>query len=156
MSTKLAALERTIAIWQQCCQYFSSNPYIIKIVNKKISTAENILTLLHKNVKASFRYRFSQGTDSSVKCVSEVIATDALVLLQSVQTAEIKSVCQPTPVANLPPYPLLGAVLSHDDMEFESCQLCGHEKGLLQELVHPAATVLCQSTAVCRMLTNIG
>ena len=27
-------------------------------------------------------------------------------------------------------------------------QLCGHEQRLLQELVQPAVTVLCQSTAV--------
>ena len=43
-----------------------------------------------------------------------------------------------------------------DDGEFESCQLCGHEQGLIDELVHPAATVLCQSAAVCRTLTFIG
>ena len=42
-----------------------------------------------------------------------------------------------------------------DDDEFESCQLCGHEKVLLDELVQPAATVLCQSTAVCKALTSI-
>ena len=52
---------------------------------------------------------------------------------------------------------------SHDDGEFESCQLCEHEQELvallqtfrasfeqelLHELVQPAATVLCPSTAV--------
>ena len=40
--------------------------------------------------------------------------------------------------------------------EFESCQLCEHDQGLLDELVQPAATVLCQSTAVCKMFTFIG
>ena len=34
-------------------------------------------------------------------------------------------------------------LLSHGDGEFESRQLCGHEQGLLDELVPPAATVLC-------------
>ena len=47
-------------------------------------------------------------------------------------------------------------MLSHEDGEFESCQLCGHEQGLLDELVQPVATVLCQSIAVCRMFTFIG
>ena len=47
-------------------------------------------------------------------------------------------------------------LLSHDDAEFESCQLCEQEQGLLDELVQPAATVLCQSTVVCRTLTFIG
>ncbi|KAJ4450034.1 hypothetical protein ANN_01441 [Periplaneta americana] len=37
-----------------------------------------------------------------------------------------------------------------DDGAFESCQLCGHEQGLLDELVQPATTVLCQSTAGLR------
>ena len=49
-----------------------------------------------------------------------------------------------------------GTLLSHDDGEFKSCQLCGHEQRLLDELVQPAATVLCQSTAVCRILTFLG
>ena len=43
-----------------------------------------------------------------------------------------------------------------DDGEFESCQLCGHKQGLLDELVQPAATVLCQSITVRRTLTFIG
>ena len=47
-------------------------------------------------------------------------------------------------------------LLSHDDGEFESYQLCGHEQGLLDELVQPAATVFCQSTAVYRTLNSIG
>ena len=46
--------------------------------------------------------------------------------------------------------------LSHDDGEFVSLQLCGHEQGLLDELLQQAVTVLCQSTAVCRTLTFIG
>ncbi|KAJ4443292.1 hypothetical protein ANN_04960 [Periplaneta americana] len=50
----------------------------------------------------------------------------------------------------------MATLLSHDDGAFESCQLCGHEQGLLNELVQPAVTVLCQSTAVCRTLTFIG
>ena len=45
------------------------------------------------------------------------------------------------------------AVTSHYDGEFESCQV---EQGLIDELVQPAATILCQSTAVCRTLTIIG
>ena len=45
---------------------------------------------------------------------------------------------------------------AHDDGEFESCQLCGHEQGLFDKLVQPAATVLCQSTVVCRTLIFIG
>ena len=32
----------------------------------------------------------------------------------------------------------------------ESCQLCRHEQGLLDELVQPVETVVCQSNAVCR------
>ena len=40
---------------------------------------------------------------------------------------------------------VLATLLSHDDGEFESCQLCGHEQGLLDELVQSAATLLCQS-----------
>ena len=49
----------------------------------------------------------------------------------------------------------MSTLLSHDDGEFESCQLCGHEQGLLYELllyelVQSAATVLCQYTAMCR------
>ena len=51
----------------------------------------------------------------------------------------------------------LATLLSNDDGEFESCQLCGgHEQGLLNELVQRAATVLYQSTAVYRTLTFIG
>ena len=50
----------------------------------------------------------------------------------------------------------MATLLSHDDGELESCQLFGHEQGLLDELVQPAATVFCQSTAVCRTLTFIG
>ena len=46
----------------------------------------------------------------------------------------------------------MATLLSHDDGMFESCQLCEHEQELLDELVQPAATVLCQSTAVCRTL----
>ena len=55
-------------------------------------------------------------------------------------------------------YKVLLTLLSHDDGEFESYQLFGHEHGLLDELVglQPAATVLCQSTAVCTTLTFIG
>ena len=53
-------------------------------------------------------------------------------------------------------YKVLATLLSHDDGEFESCQLCGHEQGLLDELVQPAVTVLCQSTSACRTLTFIG
>ena len=37
--------------------------------------------------------------------------------------------------------PLLAALLSLDNGEFESCQLCGHERGLLDELVQPVVTV---------------
>ena len=44
---------------------------------------------------------------------------------------------------------MLTTLLSHDDGVFESCQLCGHEQGMLDELVQPAVTVLSQSTAVC-------
>ena len=44
----------------------------------------------------------------------------------------------------------------HDNGELESCQLCGHEQRLLDELVQPAVTVLCQSTAVCRTMFSIG
>ena len=51
---------------------------------------------------------------------------------------------------------VLATLLSHDDRKFESCQLYGHEQRLLDELVHPAATVISQSTAVCRTLTFIG
>ena len=32
---------------------------------------------------------------------------------------------------------VLEALLSHDDDEFKSCQLCRHEQGLLDELVQP-------------------
>ena len=35
----------------------------------------------------------------------------------------------------------MATLLLHDDSEFESCQLCGHEQGLLDELVQPAVTV---------------
>ena len=35
-----------------------------------------------------------------------------------------------------------------DDSEFESCQLCGHEQGLLDALVQPAATV-CTLSIYC-------
>ena len=56
-------------------------------------------------------------------------------------------------------YPKVGqkvlAILPHDDGEFENCQLRGYG-GLLDELMQPAATVLCQSTAVCVTLTFIG
>ena len=38
---------------------------------------------------------------------------------------------------------VLVTLLSHDNGEFGSCQLCGHEQGLLDELVQPTATVLC-------------
>ena len=37
---------------------------------------------------------------------------------------------------------VLATLLSHDDGEFEGCQLCGHEQGLLDELVQPGTTVL--------------
>ena len=37
---------------------------------------------------------------------------------------------------------IMATLLLRDDGEFESCQLCGHEQGLLDELVQPAATVL--------------
>ena len=47
-------------------------------------------------------------------------------------------------------------LLSYDDSDFDSYQLCGHEQGLLNELVQLAVTVLCQSTAACRTLTFIG
>ena len=50
----------------------------------------------------------------------------------------------------------MASLLSHDDSDFEGWQFCGHEQGLLDELVQPAVTVLCQSTAVCRTLTFIG
>ena len=50
----------------------------------------------------------------------------------------------------------MATLLSHDNGEFESCQLCGHEQGLLDELLQQAATMLCQSTAVRRTLTFIG
>ena len=43
---------------------------------------------------------------------------------------------------------VLTGLLSHDDGELDSFQLCGHEQGQLYELVQPVATVLCQSTAV--------
>ena len=52
--------------------------------------------------------------------------------------------------------PLLATLFSLDNSEFESCQLCGHEQGLLDELVLTAAKVLCQSTALFRTLTFIG
>ena len=53
---------------------------------KKIYQQRKIyLPYYMKGFKASFRYRFSQGADTSMKSVSEVIATDALVVLQSVQ-----------------------------------------------------------------------
>ena len=52
---------------------------------------------------------------------------------------------------------LMAELLSHDDGEFESCQLCGHEQRLLlDEIAQSAATVLCQSTAVPRTLNFIG
>ena len=51
---------------------------------------------------------------------------------------------------------VMETLLSYDNAEFESCQLCGHEQGLLDELEPPAATVLCQSTALRRTLTFIG
>ena len=51
--------------------------------------------------------------------------------------------------------PMMATQLTHDDGEFKSCQLCGHEQRLLDELVQPAATVFCQSTSVCRTLTFI-
>ena len=38
-------------------------------------------------------------------------------------------------------------LLLHDDDELETCQLCGHEQGLLDELVQPETPVICQSTA---------
>ena len=38
-------------------------------------------------------------------------------------------------------YKVPTTLLSHDDGEFESCQLCRHEQGLLDEAVQPAATV---------------
>ena len=47
-------------------------------------------------------------------------------------------------------------MLLHDDGQVESFQPCGHEQGLLDKLVQSAATVLCQSTSVSRMLTSIG
>ena len=50
---------------------------------------------------------------------------------------------------------VLATLLSQDNGEFKSCQLCGHEQGLLDDLVQPAATILCQSTAVCRTSTFI-
>ena len=37
----------------------------------------------------------------------------------------------------------MATLLSHNDGEFESSQLSGHEQGLLDELVESAATVLC-------------
>ena len=46
-------------------------------------------------------------------------------------------------------------LLLHDDGEFQSRQLCGYERGLLDELVQPATTV-CQSTVMCRTSTFIG
>ena len=49
---------------------------------------------------------------------------------------------------------MLTTLLSHDDGEFMD-MLCGHEHGLLDELAQPATTVLCQSTAVYRILTFI-
>ena len=49
----------------------------------------------------------------------------------------------------------MATLLSYDDGMFESCQLCGHEQGLSDELVQPAATVLCQATAGCRTLIFI-
>ena len=51
---------------------------------------------------------------------------------------------------------VLVTLLSHDDGEFESCQLCGHEHGLLDELVQPAATIICHSSDLCRTLIFIG
>ena len=43
---------------------------------------------------------------------------------------------------------MLATLLSHDDDEFESWQLCGHKQGLLDKLVQPAATVLRESIGV--------
>ena len=47
-------------------------------------------------------------------------------------------------------------LLSHYDGEFETCQLCGHKQGLLDELVQAATIILCQPTAVCTMVTFKG
>ena len=46
--------------------------------------------------------------------------------------------------------------LSYDDGGFDNCQLYGHEQGLLDELVQPAATLLSRPTALCRKFTFIG
>ena len=37
---------------------------------------------------------------------------------------------------------VLSALVSHGDGESESCQLCGHEQRLLDELVQPASTLI--------------
>ena len=37
---------------------------------------------------------------------------------------------------------VLATLLSHDDGELESCQLCGHEQGLLDELVQYSVNLL--------------
>ena len=50
----------------------------------------------------------------------------------------------------------MATLLSHDNGGFKSCQLRGHEQEQLDELVQPAATVLCQSTAERRTSTFIG
>ena len=49
----------------------------------------------------------------------------------------------------------MATLQSHENGEFESCQLCGHDQKLLDELVQPEATVVSQSTAVYRTLTFI-
>ena len=50
---------------------------------------------------------------------------------------------------------VLATLLSHGAGEFENCQLCGHEQGLLDVVVQPATTVVLQSIAVRRTLTFI-
>ena len=52
----------------------------------------------------------------------------------------------------------MATLSSYNDSKFESCQLYGHEEGLLglYELMQPVVTLPCEYTTVCRTLTFTG
>ena len=85
-----------------------TNQFYKNSQGKNLSTAENLLTLQHKILQGFLPlslltrdrpYRETCFRSHCNRCFSGAAICS--------KTAEIKAVCQPTPVANLSPYPLL-------------------------------------------------